>query len=79
MKNVNELFHEVFDANVLYKPMRRSDGYFAFCKNCGMELETYYCKDCLYSVKCFKCGTVTLVSAANPLDATRCVGNVIKL
>ncbi len=39
------------------------------CSNCGGILETYYCEERLYVVRCEHCRTITLVKAPSPLDA----------
>ncbi|MFR1050284.1 MAG: hypothetical protein ACLSE7_00940 [Lachnospirales bacterium] len=36
------------------------------CKECGEELETYYCEERLYAVRCRKCETVMLVKSRGP-------------
>ena len=41
------------------------------CRLCGGPLETYYCEERLYLVKCADCGTFSLVKTANPEDAAR--------
>lgn len=41
------------------------------CRLCGGPLETYYCEERLYLVKCADCGTLALVKTANPGDAAR--------
>lgn len=70
------LFHKAFRADVVYKPMRRSDGFRAFCRKCNTELKLYYCENSLYAVKCEACESITLLEASNPLDAARVAGNV---
>ena len=41
------------------------------CRICGGALETHYCEERLYLVKCPDCGTMALVKTANPVDAAR--------
>lgn len=41
------------------------------CRLCGGPLETYYCEERLYLVKCADCGTLALVKTANPEDSAR--------
>ena len=41
------------------------------CRLCGGQLETYYCEERLYLVKCADCGTFSLVKTANHEDAAR--------
>ena len=41
------------------------------CRVCGGILETYYCEDRLYLVRCADCGTLALVKTANPRDSAR--------
>lgn len=41
------------------------------CRICGGTLETYYCEERLYLVKCADCGTLALVKTANPVDSAR--------
>lgn len=36
------------------------------CRLCGGPLETYYCEERLYLVKCADCGTLALVKTVNP-------------
>ena len=36
------------------------------CRLCGGLLETYYCEERLYLVKCADCGTLALVKTVNP-------------
>ena len=39
------------------------------CRICGWPLETYYCEERLYLVRCPMCGTLALVTAKNPVEA----------
>lgn len=48
------------------------------CPRCGAELETAYHEDRLYSVKCPRCETVTIVKARNPYEAEEKVGIVAR-
>ena len=41
------------------------------CRLCGGPLETYYCEERLYLVRCVDCGTLALVKTANPRDSAR--------
>lgn len=41
------------------------------CRLCGGPLETYYCEERLYLVKCADCGALALVKAANLEDSAR--------
>lgn len=36
------------------------------CKTCGGELDTYYCEERLYMVRCIRCETVVLVKSSCP-------------
>ncbi|QRN86011.1 hypothetical protein JR334_01905 [Clostridia bacterium] len=36
------------------------------CSRCGYELESSYCEERLYMVRCRNCGTITLVSGNSP-------------
>lgn len=36
------------------------------CRLCGGPLETYYCEERLYLVKCVDCGTLALVKTTSP-------------
>ena len=44
------------------------------CRACGVELEAYYCEECVYLVRCAVCGTVALVEAFSPKEAAKKVG-----
>ena len=46
----------------------------ALCARCGRELETSYCEERLYMVRCRQCDTVTLVKAASPAAAAERLG-----
>jgi ribosomal protein S27AE len=50
--------------------------YGATCPRCGGLLGVAYHEDRLYSVKCEKCETLTLVEARNPCDAQHKAGGV---
>ena len=39
------------------------------CRSCGGMLETYYCEERLYLVRCSACGSLALVKAGNPVEA----------
>ena len=39
------------------------------CRSCGGMLETYYCEERLYLVRCSVCGNLALVKAGNPVEA----------
>lgn len=39
------------------------------CRSCGGMLETYYCEERLYLVRCSACGNLALVKAGNPVEA----------
>lgn len=46
----------------------------ALCVLCGCELETVYCEERLYMVRCRKCEIVTLVKAGSPEVAANRIG-----
>lgn len=64
--------HLIFDEIVL----PRNHG--GLCARCGAELITAYHEERLYSVRCKKCGTVTLVKASDPYQAEEKVGVVAR-
>ena len=67
---VDELFHNVFSANVRYNPLITD----VYCRNCGTKLKVYYAESRLYAVKCGYCDTITLVMADSPMEAAFYVG-----
>lgn len=48
----------------------------AYCARCGFPLESSYCEERLYMVRCRKCETVTLVEGSSPVDAAETLGIV---
>lgn len=70
--NTDQCAHKIFRA----LPPRRASG--SICPNCGEVLQTAYHEERLYSVKCVRCQTVTLVKARNPGEAASKVGYQIK-
>lgn len=62
--------HRIYDEIVL----PRNHG--GLCGLCGAELITAYHEERLYSVRCKKCHTVTLVKACDPYEAEKKVGIV---
>lgn len=64
--------HQIYDAIVLPR------NYGGLCARCGCELITAYHEERLYSVRCPKCETVTLVKAADPYKAEEKVGIVAR-
>lgn len=63
---IDKLCHKFYDEQ---KGHGKKSDY--VCRICGGPLETYYCEDRLYLVRCADCGTLALVKAANPGDAAR--------
>ncbi len=70
--NTDAAAHKIFKA----LPPRRASG--SICPHCGEVLQTAYHEERLYSVKCVRCQTVTLVKARNPGEAASKVGYQIK-
>ena len=60
--------HRIYDEIVI----PRNHG--GLCVRCGAELITAYHEERLYSVRCKKCETVTLVKARDPYEAEEKVG-----
>lgn len=46
----------------------------AYCARCGCELDTSYCEERLYMVRCRSCKTVTLAEACHPTAAAGKIG-----
>lgn len=46
------------------------------CSRCGSELETTYCEERLYMVRCKHCKTTTIVEGKSPKDAAETIGIV---
>lgn len=46
------------------------------CRHCGGHIETYYCEERLYLVRCVDCGTLTLVKTTSPSAAAAVAGNI---
>ena len=63
---IDKLCHKFYDEQ---KGHGKKSDY--VCRICGGPLETYYCEDRLYLVRCADCGTLALVKTANPGDAAR--------
>jgi lysyl-tRNA synthetase class I len=56
---------------------KRSEGWWnthVICPRCGHELETSYCEERLYMVRCGRCETVTLTTGESPGDAAEKLG-----
>ncbi len=68
---VENKMHDAFSADAYYTPMATA----VYCRNCGTRLKVFYAEDCLYSVKCGYCETITLVRASNPTEAMLYVGD----
>lgn len=64
--------HRLFDSKIQNRLV------IAICHNCGGPLRTSYHEERLYSVRCNKCKTVTLVKAGNPCAAAEKVGIVAR-
>lgn len=63
---LDRLCHKFYD-----EPKGRGNKTDYVCRLCGGPLETYYCEERLYLVKCADCGTFLLVKTANLEDAAR--------
>lgn len=68
---VEKKMWDAFGANAQYNPTPTA----VYCRNCGTRLKAYYAESRLYAVKCGYCETVTLVTANNPTEAARYVGD----
>ena len=58
---LDKLCHKLYD-----EPKGRGEKTDYVCRLCGGPLETYYCEERLYLVKCADCGTLALVKTVNP-------------
>ena len=58
---LDKLCHKFYD-----EPKVRGKKTDYVCRLCGGPLETYYCEERLYLVKCADCGTLALVKTVNP-------------
>ena len=58
---LDKLCHKLYD-----EPKGREKKTDYVCRLCGGPLETYYCEERLYLVKCADCGTLALVKTVNP-------------
>ena len=58
---LDKLCHKFYD-----EPKGRGKKTDYVCQLCGGPLETYYCEERLYLVKCADCGTLALVKTVNP-------------
>ena len=58
---LDKLCHRFYD-----EPKGRGKKTDYVCRRCGGPLETYYCEERLYLVKCVDCGTLALVKATSP-------------
>lgn len=58
---LDKLCHKFYD-----EPKGRGNKTDYVCRLCGGPLETYYCEERLYLVKCADCGTLALVKTVNP-------------
>ena len=58
---LDKLCHKFYD-----EPKGRGEKTDYVCRICGGPLETYYCEERLYLVKCADCGTLALVKTVNP-------------
>ena len=63
---LDKMCHKLYD-----EPKYRGEKTDYVCRLCGGPLETYYCEERLYLVKCADCGTLALVKTANPEDSAR--------
>ena len=63
---LDKLCHKFYD-----EPKGRGKKTDYVCRLCGGPLETYYCEERLYLVKCADCGTLALVKTANPENSAR--------
>ena len=63
---LDKLCHKFYD-----EPKGRGEKTDYVCRLCGGPLETYYCEERLYLVRCVDCGTLALVKTANPRDSAR--------
>ena len=67
----DKIFHDAYKQDAFCNPLPTA----VFCRNCGTRLKVYYAEGRLYAVKCAYCETVTLVRAANPVEAAEFVGS----
>lgn len=58
---LDKLCHKFYD-----EPKGRGKKTDYVCRLCGGPLETYYCEERLYLIKCADCGTLALVKTVNP-------------
>ena len=58
---LDKLCHKFYD-----EPKGHGERTGYVCRLCGGPLETYYCEERLYLVKCADCGTLALVKTVNP-------------
>ena len=66
--NFDKSCHEIFESkgNGVDYLLRKSG---VACGTCGRELETYYCENRLYLVKCDCCEKMAFVKARSPVQA----------
>ncbi len=69
---VDQAAHRIFDFGMSGDPCLKETG--KLCEKCNDLLTAFYHEERLYSVHCFRCGTVHLVEAENPDDAAAKVG-----
>lgn len=61
---LDKLCHKFYD-----EPKDRGEKTDYVCRLCGGPLETYYCEERLYLVRCVDCGTLALVKTTSPQAA----------
>ena len=61
---LDKLCHKFYD-----EPKGRGEKTDYVCRLCGGPLETYYCEERLYLVRCVDCGTLALVKTTSPQAA----------
>jgi hypothetical protein len=65
--------HRVF----MFANDQRDNGWYdtgVYCARCGFSLESSYCEERLYMVRCRHCKTVTLAEACRPAAAAEKIG-----
>lgn len=65
----DKLCHRVFRAGRKERLLRQTG---VRCGACGRELQSYYCEERLFVIRCDCCNTVALVKAQSPADAAYC-------
>lgn len=51
----------------------------ADCARCGHPLESSYCEERLYMVRCRECGVVSLIEGGSPMKAALRIGTAPEL